>query len=846
MKFYKKWKGFLNEAERDAKVLRNINIDHIKKEEPQAADEEVRDYFARLQKMERDPNYLNPIFPQQLVSWIESLPDNHFPTSGRKRFAKWLGNSIYFEETDGSSAPSSSQAFEDLNTYSNDIRYIVDYLNGSRASLPKELWNLGFYRVFDLATQWHDKFKDSEDPGDDYKTMNVVYDFENGYKIVQIPAEDIETEGEKMNHCVGSYCDAMERGEVIMFSLRNRNNEPHATVEVDPEERRVLQIKGNSNSPPKEEYRPMLSQWLATTELDYKDSPDYLNLLTSKEIRQKLQSGELPGSSEANLAASSEDSEIIDFMIDQLSSAETVLNINRSGLANHISRNRNLNEDQRFALIKINMLGEGEEILQGAKYSLLIGPDGSARFLFPPENIRVDFASLSRRTWSLCKEVLNASRLDVRRTETAVFTVKAVCGSMYTEQEIRDEILEYLLSEEYMNKVAKSDFLVNNLKPHFMQILQKYLDGWKPPNREIVRKIYSLRQNVTFLNMANQAASFPLNGYIVQTPSLSDDIVEQMMEDVKNNKPSQLKIGHVIDAILNPAVSDLRKIELLSLKSPPSYSGASPLSVVDLTTIGTLKGPYGDGPYWGVTGRRYSRELVKASEAGAFSKEFMKYMIDAGIFDPEYATRWIGQYTKRTGKSPNLAKMPKEEYVPILSKVREEAKKWLDSFEPPKKEYDALSEPKPPWVSETKDPVSIQVAEYFNKKTMTKDKFYDSIKESLKIKEEKGRSRQRGIYKFYCMLSYSLTIDQNRSRGLDDILADLRALPNVTIVTVVIKNQKVAEGRYIAGLSIKFIPSVPGQFSSPEDSKSRILRDLKRLKNVQNIFKVSAGFERLE
>jgi hypothetical protein len=265
-----------------------------------------------------------------------------------------------------------------------------------------------------------------------------------------------------------------------------------------------------------------------------------------------------------------------------------------------------------------------------------------------------------------------------------------------------------------------------------------------------------------------------------------------------------------------------------------------------LTTIGTLKGPYGDGPYWGVTGRRYSRELVKASEAGAFSKEFMKYMIDAGIFDPEYATRWIGQYTKRTGKSPNLAKMPKEEYVPILSKVREEAKKWLDSFEPPKKEYDALSEPKPPWVSETKDPVSIQVAEYFNKKTMTKDKFYDSIKESLKIKEEKGRSRQRGIYKFYCMLSYSLTIDQNRSRGLDDILADLRALPNVTIVTVVIKNQKVAEGRYIAGLSIKFIPSVPGQFSSPEDSKSRILRDLKRLKNVQNIFKVSAGFERLE
>ena len=88
--------------------------------------------------------------------------------------------------------------------------------------------------------------------------------------------------------------------------------------------------------------------------------------------------------------------------------------------------------------------------------------------------------------------------------------------------------------------------------------------------------------------------------------------------------------------------------------------------------------------------------------------------------------------------------------------------------------------------------------------------------------------------------------EKEKTRGLDDILADLRALPNVTIVTVVVKNQKIAPGRYIAGLSIKFIPSVPGQFRSPEDVKSRVLRDIRRLANVQNIFKVSAGLERLE
>ena len=129
---------------------------------------------------------------------------------------------------------------------------------------------------------------------------------------------------------------------------------------------------------------------------------------------------------------------------------------------------------------------------------------------------------------------------------------------------------------------------------------------------------------------------------------------------------------------------------------------------------------------------------------------------------------------------------------------------------------------------------------------MTKNTFYDNIKEQLNIKEEKGRSRQRGIYKFYCMIAYGLTTDGDKSRGLDDILADMRALPNVTIVTVAIRNQKVSEGRYIAGLAIKFIPSTPGDMNTPENVKARIVRDIKRLGNVHSLFKLSTGLIRLE
>jgi len=96
------------------------------------------------------------------------------------------------------------------------------------------------------------------------------------------------------------------------------------------------------------------------------------------------------------------------------------------------------------------------------------------------------------------------------------------------------------------------------------------------------------------------------------------------------------------------------------------------------------------------------------------------------------------------------------------------------------------------------------------------------------------------------MLTYGLTHDETHSRGLDDILADLRALPYVTIVTVVIRNQKIAESKYIAGLSVKFIPSIPGEYNSPEDIKIKIIRGVKSLANVQNIFKVSSGLERIE
>ena len=120
--FHSKWKQFLKEAQQDAKVLRNINIKTIQKEVPRGPEEEPRDYFARIQGIERDPEYQNPVFPTELTDWMESLPDNHFPTNGRKIFAKWLGNEVLRLET--TAAPGHT-SFSYLILYNYDIIFIM-------------------------------------------------------------------------------------------------------------------------------------------------------------------------------------------------------------------------------------------------------------------------------------------------------------------------------------------------------------------------------------------------------------------------------------------------------------------------------------------------------------------------------------------------------------------------------------------------------------------------------------------------------------------------------------------------------------------------------------------------
>lgn len=118
--------------------------------------------------------------------------------------------------------------------------------------------------------------------------------------------------------------------------------------------------------------------------------------------------------------------------------------------------------------------------------------------------------------------------------------------------------------------------------------------------------------------------------------------------------------------------------------------------------------------------------------------------------------------------------------------------------------------------------------------------YFDSL-----IPERADRSRQTAVYQFYMMLGYRAESGGDKGyRGLEDIVADIRAIPSVTVVTIKVSNEKVSDTDYVAGLKIKFIPSLPGMLRSPEDAKMSILRAVKNTKGVRKIFRVSSGFEK--
>ena len=94
----------------------------------------------------------------------------------------------------------------------------------------------------------------------------------------------LKYEGDAMGHCVGGYCDPVFQKRQRIFSLRDKDGEPHVTIEMQPagsekigdiktgtaKTWEIHQVKGKGNGKPKDEYIPYVQDFVKSQGVNVK------------------------------------------------------------------------------------------------------------------------------------------------------------------------------------------------------------------------------------------------------------------------------------------------------------------------------------------------------------------------------------------------------------------------------------------------------------------------------------------------------------------------------------------------------------------------------------------------
>jgi hypothetical protein len=127
-----------------------------------------------------------------------------------------------------------------------EIEHIIDYLNSD--DRPKRITFMSYDEAKNGALKWTKKLvKKAAHIIETEKDVEVVYKFQNGVKLVRLDSKAAyEREGYLMRHCVASYYN---KQNLTIYSLRDQQNKPHCTIEVQKDGEIINQIKGKGNGP---------------------------------------------------------------------------------------------------------------------------------------------------------------------------------------------------------------------------------------------------------------------------------------------------------------------------------------------------------------------------------------------------------------------------------------------------------------------------------------------------------------------------------------------------------------------------------------------------------------------
>jgi len=221
--------------------LVSLNLKQLQKTNKRDKSEDSREFYERLQEQSKQ----GPVFDADTLQIIKN-----YRVKIDKNTAKWLATLI---ENDRPTREGRVRSFKTDPLTEDELSYVFDWIRDQKPDLDK----INFEEATEASDEWHERFKSSDQTGR-YKTKNVDHDFGDGYTMVSVPIEDLDVEGNLMQHCVGSYKDQVKSGTEI-YSLRGSNNKPHVTIEL--RSGKIQQVQGKQNVEPVSKYHPYIWDW---------------------------------------------------------------------------------------------------------------------------------------------------------------------------------------------------------------------------------------------------------------------------------------------------------------------------------------------------------------------------------------------------------------------------------------------------------------------------------------------------------------------------------------------------------------------------------------------------------
>jgi len=133
---------------------------------------------------------------------------------------------------------------------------IFDYFKGNKID-PLNNPSLSYAQA-EAASEAHHQQYSKEQEKLQYKTPVTAGEPIGDMYMVEVNADDEVAEGKNMGNCIGDLCRVSESNKI--YSLRDSNNNPHASIQI--ENGIVGQIRGKGNTSPILEYSEYIVEWL--------------------------------------------------------------------------------------------------------------------------------------------------------------------------------------------------------------------------------------------------------------------------------------------------------------------------------------------------------------------------------------------------------------------------------------------------------------------------------------------------------------------------------------------------------------------------------------------------------